>query len=199
MNTNGTPLLTKDELRRSIRTALRAMPAGQGAEWSAKIRLRLKEEDAWVPQAGGTVALFGGMASEPDVLPLLPWLWDRGVLTAFFSIDGEVMTPRLIRGEGDLRPGMLGVLEPDVKLCEEVPVIELDTVLLPGMAFSPVNGARLGRGKGHYDRVLAALPEGRGCIGVCFHLQLHESVPLEAHDRHVQAVVTEQGWLRIAD
>jgi 5-formyltetrahydrofolate cyclo-ligase len=197
MNTNGLPLQTKNELRRSIRAALRGLPPDRVAEWSAEIRLKLKESDAWVPPPGGTLALFGGMASEPDLLPLLPWLWDRGVCTAFFSITGEVMTPRHIRDQADLRPGALGVLEPDPATCPAVPVASLDTVLLPGMAFSPVNGARLGRGKGHYDRVLAALPQGSKCIGVCFHLQLHESVPLEAHDRHVQALVTERGWLRI--
>ena len=71
---NGTPALSKDELRRSMKTALRAVPSGQRAAWSSDIRLRLQTDPTWMPQPGGVVAMFGGMATEPDLLPLMTWL-----------------------------------------------------------------------------------------------------------------------------
>jgi len=182
-----------------MREALRAVPAAQREEWSATIRQWLTSEDSWVPRTGGVVGMFGGMATEPDLVPLIAWLADRGVRAAFFSIDDDKMTPHLVTSSADLRAGKMGVLEPVVPVCEALDVAELDVVLLPGVAFSGVNGARLGRGKGHYDRVLARFPLERLRIGVCFRLQLHDEVPLEAHDRHVQALVTEKGWWRIAD
>jgi 5-formyltetrahydrofolate cyclo-ligase len=199
MNTHGIPSLTKDVLRRSMRDALRAVPAAQREGWSATIRQWLTCEDSWVPRTGGVVGLFGGIATEPDLVPLIAWLADRGVRAAFFSINGEMMRPHLVTSPTDLHAGKMGVLEPVVSVCEPMDVEELDVVLLPGVAFSRVSGARLGRGKGHYDRVLERLPVETLRIGVCFHLQLHDEVPLEAHDRHVQALVTEQGWLRIVD
>jgi 5-formyltetrahydrofolate cyclo-ligase len=141
--------------------------------------------------------MFGGVSTEPDLVPLISWLAERRVRTAFFAISGEVMSPRLVRDEAHLQPGQLNVSEPDRALCEELEASDLDVMLIPGLAFSPVTGARLGRGKGHYDRVLETLPSGRLCVGVCFSLQLCDEVPLEPHDRHVHALVTEEGWLEI--
>ena len=199
MNTNPRPSLTKDELRRSMRTALRSVALEMRGEWSAKIMQRLIEDSSWVPNPGGVVALFGGIPTEPDILPLLPWLADRQVRTAFFAIAGDTMAPRLVDGHAHLHAGSMGVLEPDVARCEVIGEENLDVVLLPGMAFGSRNGARLGRGKGHYDRVLERVPAHALRIGICFHLQLHDAVPLEVHDRHVQAIVTEREWLRIPD
>jgi 5-formyltetrahydrofolate cyclo-ligase len=108
------------------------------------------------------------------------------------------MKPHRVTSVADLHAGKLGVMEPVLSACEAV-AGDLDVVLLPGMAFNRLNGARLGRGRGYYDRVLERLPPEKLRIGICFHLQLHEAVPLESHDRHVQAIVTEQGWLRIGD
>jgi 5-formyltetrahydrofolate cyclo-ligase len=182
-----------------MRDVLRAVPSETRAEWSAEIRRGMKDEDSWLPPAGGTLAMFGGMSSEPDLLPLLPWFTEHGVRAAFFVVAGEIMEPRVVRSASDLHGGQMGVLEPDISLCESVPLEKLDVVLLPGVAFNPQTGARLGRGKGHYDRVLDRLPHHCKRIGVCFHLALHQAVPLEAHDRHVQALVTEKGWRRVAD
>lgn len=46
----------------------------------------------------------------------------------------------------------------------------------------------MGRGKGYYDRYLA-LPELRAfCVGVCFAHQLVDALPVEPHDRAMNAV-----------
>jgi 5-formyltetrahydrofolate cyclo-ligase len=197
MNNENTSPSTKAVLRRAMQVALRAASPEHRATWSSDIRLRLQEEADWLPPAGGVVAMFGGIPSEPDLLPLLPWFAAREVTVAFFAIEGHVMRPRAVRSIADLRAGQLNVLEPDASVSEPLEVDQLDVVLLPGLAFHPSSGARLGRGKGHYDRVLARLSARSRCIGVCFHLQLQETVPLEPHDRHVQALVTERGWIRL--
>lgn len=189
--------MTKGELRRSMRESLRAVLPEQRAVWSARIVEHLMEEDSWVPPAGGVVAMFGGMNSEPDLLALLPWLAERRVLAAFFLIEDTLMVPHVVRSVADLHARQMGVLEPDATRCEALPLEELGAVLVPGLAFCRKNGLRLGRGKGYYDRVLAGLPEGSPRLGVCFDLQLQETVPSEAHDVPVQAIITEQGWLRM--
>ncbi len=63
-------------------------------------------------------------------------------------------------------------------------------MIVPGVAFTQA-GARLGRGKGFYDRWL----EGRGVfkLGVCFSAQVVEAVPREGHDVRMDGVVTEVG------
>ena len=67
----------------------------------------------------------------------------------------------------------------------------LDLVLVPGVAFD-LNGRRLGRGKGYYDRLLAEF-EGWTC-GVAFDQQVVEAVPSEPHDMRLTCLVTPTRW-----
>lgn len=60
--------------------------------------------------------------------------------------------------------------------------------LVPGVGFD-LNGARLGRGKGFYDRFL----ETRNVlkIGVAWSEQLVKGIPIEQHDAHMDFIITE--------
>ena len=98
---------------------------------------------------------------------------------------------------GDLTPGAHGILEPPDGAERPVRVEELDLVVVPGVAFTPA-GDRLGYGGGFYDRFLPTLAPGTPTVGLCFDLQLVESLPREPHDHRVSAVVTEKGVIRPA-
>jgi 5-formyltetrahydrofolate cyclo-ligase len=67
-------------------------------------------------------------------------------------------------------------------------------LLVPGVAFD-ARGGRLGRGGGAWDRALA---ESRGAFafGVGYEFQVVNAVPREAHDRSVDALLTERGARR---
>ena len=70
-------------------------------------------------------------------------------------------------------------------------------LLVPLVAFDRT-GARLGYGKGHFDRAIAAL-SARGAlvaIGLAFAAQERDRLPAEAHDRRLDVVVTETGTVR---
>jgi len=60
-------------------------------------------------------------------------------------------------------------------------------ILVPGLAFDS-SGRRLGRGRGYYDRFLAAHPDIYK-IGVCFDFQKVPEVPVDAYDVAVDVVV----------
>jgi 5-formyltetrahydrofolate cyclo-ligase len=77
-----------------------------------------------------------------------------------------------------------------------VPVDEVGIVLVPGLAFGP-DGARLGRGGGHYDRLLARLPGAVRRIGVTPMALVADGVPREAHDVPMHALATERGVLTL--
>lgn len=112
---------------------------------------------------------------------------------------GRLLLPRVrgrdlvfsaVRDLGTLRRSRLGVLEPS----EAEPALSLgprDVILVPGVAFDTA-GARLGRGMGFYDRALALHGERPFAVGVAFAFQVVERVPVLAHDRSVDAVVTER-------
>ena len=76
-------------------------------------------------------------------------------------------------------------------------VLAADVVLAPGLSVDG-GGTRLGQGGGCYDRVLARLAAaGRGDVPVVTLLHpgelLADPLPLEPHDRAVDAVVTADG------
>lgn len=83
-------------------------------------------------------------------------------------------------------------------LAPVVPPEAVDLFLVPGLAFTP-DGRRLGRGGGYYDRLLARRAIGSTAIGICFAVQLLESLPTEPHDQRVDAVITEHGITAATD
>ena len=68
-------------------------------------------------------------------------------------------------------------------------------VLVPGVAFDPRSGARLGRGGGFYDAYLAERPAALA-VGLAMECQLVGDLPVEPHDRPVGVLVTEARLIR---
>jgi 5-formyltetrahydrofolate cyclo-ligase len=95
-----------------------------------------------------------------------------------------------------LTPGAFGILEPPAG-CREVPVEEIEVLLVPGLAFDPA-GRRLGYGGGYYDEVAARLrAAGKGfLLGVGFDFQLIETCPAGPADVAIDCVVTEARVVR---
>jgi 5-formyltetrahydrofolate cyclo-ligase len=179
-----------------MRNRLAGLSANTLASCSESVVAHFLAADDW-PGGARVVTFFGGLAGEPNLLPLLPRLHSRGVRAAFLAIEGDQMRAHVVNSTADLVRGPHGVWIPRVECCPAVTVDEISVILTPGLAFSPVDGARLGRGAGFYDRLFAT----PGCtalrIGVCLDIQLTHPLPMEAHDEPMHALVTESGWVRI--
>jgi len=61
-------------------------------------------------------------------------------------------------------------------------------ILVPGLGFTE-EGHRLGRGHGHYDRLLQRFPKATK-IGICWHEQLVPQVPQDPWDQLVDRILT---------
>lgn len=85
----------------------------------------------------------------------------------------------------DLTPGPFGVLAPQ---CGAALAASPDLALVPGLAFSPVTGHRLGYGKGFFDRYLRSHPETMA-LGLAFEQQLVDSLPADEHDQPLDSLV----------
>ena len=74
------------------------------------------------------------------------------------------------------------------------PVVQPDLVLVPLIAIDS-HGARLGRGKGHYDRALTGLKKnGVRLIGVGWQSQrLVETIPADDWDVPLDAFASPEG------
>jgi 5-formyltetrahydrofolate cyclo-ligase len=81
------------------------------------------------------------------------------------------------------------ILGPTSKLSEVNPEVVPGVILIPGLAFTE-KGERLGRGKGFYDKYLNNYQGIK--IGICFSMQLVETLPVEKHDVNLDYIVTEK-------
>jgi len=170
-------------LRAEILTWLRQLPAEHRAEKSERLCSRLADHPAFYD---GLVLVFASLNTEPD----LTNLWNLGVPLVFPKVKGEELELWMAREPDDLAlRGSFGIREPDPARCQAVPLNAIDLILTPGLAFDRQTGARLGRGGGYYDRLLAQY--GGETIGICFREQVLDDLPVEKHDRRVGKIATD--------
>jgi 5-formyltetrahydrofolate cyclo-ligase len=167
----------KRALRATLRRRLRSLSEAARRAGSADVVSRLARH---VPPSGA-VAGFVALADEPDLGPIWQALAGRLVLP---RIEGDAL--RWCRASlADLVPGTFGLLEPPPG-APEVPARDVALWVVPGLGFDAAFG-RLGRGRGFYDRALAAR---RGpAIGVGFDVSEVPEVPREAHDVVLDGVI----------
>jgi len=105
------------------------------------------------------------------------------------SKTNQIIASELKDPDKDLEVGPYGIFQPSTRKLKEIPVGEIDLVIVPGVAFDE-NNNRLGRGKGYYDKFLKKMQSRTVTIGLCFDFQLIRNLPTEAHDLPVSCVVT---------
>lgn len=194
------PSATKTALRRALLERRRQLAPAAVAERSERLTRALTDHPAWTAARG--VAGFVGVGGEPDT---------RALLVAALASGKRLWLPRVLRDAGRLdfvavddlaclAPAAFGLLEPRACAGERTcmhPDDDVDLILVPGLAFDH-QGARLGFGKGYYDRALGPL-RARGAplrVGVCFGEFLgpaEGAIPMAPWDVPVHAVVTEDG------
>lgn len=177
----------KAELRRKMRVLRRNLPIEMQKAASEGVARRLFMMAKY--QNARTVMGYMAVRGELDVSQILEDVLSQGKRLCLprCGENGE-MTARLVGSFGELSRGMLDIPEP----AQDAPVVppeEIDLIITPGVAFD-AQCRRLGQGGGYYDRFL---PETRAVtVGVCHAFALIGSLPTEAHDRRMDAVVTPE-------
>ena len=141
-------------------------------------------------EAAHVVGLFAATGDEPATAHLHALLASRGLTLAYPRVMVDALVFAAVADLSELRPGYRGIAEPPPDAAP-VPLDQIDLLLVPGLGFAP-DGARLGQGGGHYDRLLAKPGLRALTVGLCFAVQLVPNLPREPHDRPVDRVVTER-------
>jgi len=186
------PAHAKPTLRARLRAELQAHSSASAASASAALCVRVRASPLW--QTARAVLLFFPLPSEPDISLLLDDALASGKLLALprFNATTNAYEPVQVRDLArELITGPFGVREPTAD-CPLAPMNRLDLALVPGLGFD-ARGHRLGRGKGHYDHLLAGFTGMK--IGVAFDFQIVTEVPAEPHDIVLDAVVTPTRWV----
>ncbi len=148
------------------------------------------------------VFLFASMEGEVDTYPMMIRALQEGKLVALPRIDGDqmqfhVLPPgsKAVQFEqfGELHP--YGFFQP----ASHLPVIHptnhlVNIMLVPGLGFD-LEGNRLGRGKGYYDRYIARFEQLLHTVGVCFEEQVFPDIPVSDEDKKIRALISDSGIL----
>lgn len=141
------------------------------------------------------VGAYWPIRSEVDPRRLMEALIARGQDVALSQILHPHLSWRLWQPGDVLIKGGFGVREPG----PDAPEVFPKALLVPLVAFDR-RGGRIGYGKGHFDRAIAALETQHPVltIGLAYAVQEIDEVPVEPHDRLLDVIITEAGLVRTA-
>lgn len=170
----------KRKQREMLRKYINGQPCGDSAVVVREVAAYLSEKATC-----GIVALFAALPGEVD-LSSLPGVIRR--IWVFPKVVGDDLVFHEVRNfPADLEKGAYGIMEPRDGL-REVGIGEVDVFLCPGLGFD-LQGGRIGRGKGFYDRMLARARPDALKVGVCFSHQLVDEIVMDAHDVRMDVVI----------
>lgn len=136
-------------------------------------------------KGNNVVGLYCAIKGEPNLFNLIT------------DTEMNYALPRIKEGEIEFvtyRPGITFETSIFNNIIQPKDGIKLvpDIVIVPGVAYSS-DGTRLGFGMGGYDKYFFAKHRSNIIkIGVCFHENLYERLPGEAHDVKMNYVITDK-------
>jgi 5-formyltetrahydrofolate cyclo-ligase len=164
----------KDQLSEAICAKFMAMPEYASAKtvmFYIDVRSEVRTRQA----------LPAALASGKKII--VPWCNDAGELELF-----------LLESMDELAIGMYKILEPKKELRalpeKQAKPEDLDLVMVPGVAFDR-RGARMGHGKGYYDKLLQHSRPTTPLVALAFECQLFAEIPVAGHDIFMDKIITE--------
>jgi 5-formyltetrahydrofolate cyclo-ligase len=182
-------------LKERLRGEVFARRDGLDKEFRHEAALRIADRALALPQLEDVTPVGGywPIRSEVDPRSLMEALIARGQDVALSQILHPHLSWRLWRPGDVLIKGGFGVREPG----PDAPEVFPKTLLVPLVAFDR-RGGRIGYGKGHFDRAIAALEAQHPVltIGLAYAVQEIDEVPVESHDRLLDVIITEAELIR---
>lgn len=181
---------------RDAKSALRATMLGRRTAIDPDVvraaSARLAERVTLLPEfkAAETVLTYLALPQEAQTERIIEcaWLAGKQVAVPAARLDREYV-PVWVKPGDAVATARFGVREPVVQVPAKPD--RFDLVIVPGVAFTG-SGARLGHGKGFYDRLLARLGARVRCkMGLCLDFQVVQAIPVTEWDVGMDVVVTE--------
>jgi len=185
---------SKSALRRQTLGELRQIDLLQRESLSGRARALLCAQPVWTQAQA--ILFYAARKDELDLWPLVPTALAGRKRVLFPRYQPELdayCACEIMDPSKDLLQGRYSIPEP-ASHCLPFALKSLDLLLVPGVAFDLL-GRRLGRGRGYYDKMLAA-PGGVRC-GVGFDQQIVSEIPVAPHDAHLNCILTPTRWLEL--
>jgi 5-formyltetrahydrofolate cyclo-ligase len=183
---------TKDEIRSTIAKALAELSDSEIIDKTNRIEKRLFEFANFLE--ANIVLLYINSDCEVNSLKIIEKCLNYKkivILPAFDTTKYEMKLMKIDNLDSDLTLGPRGILEPDPRRCNIVPIECIDIAIIPGVAFDE-KGGRIGSGDGYYDRLIPKLTITTRKVALTFEDQIVSQIQMETHDKHVDIIVTER-------
>ena len=183
----------KKALRARMRDELARLPPARRAQEEEIVTAAIQATPEW--RDARIVQVYRSVATEMSTVGLANAAWRAGKTVCFPRVtQWGGLELHAVGGWADFVPGATyGIPEPKA----DAPAIrarDVDLGIVPGLAFD-AKGGRLGRGGGHFDRLVPRLDRA---WGVAFDCQVVKAVPREGHDRPVDRVFHAAGLTPVA-
>ncbi len=185
---------TKDTLRKRMILLRECMTGSEREKASWYIQDSIFKLPEY--QNAEVIFAFAGYGSEVSTLNAVFKMINQGKQVALPRIiDEEEMRFYMVRKISDIRKNSLKIPEPE-EGCPEADM-RPDMILMPGVAFDQ-RFARLGYGRGYYDRYLTSRGYDRFVwkIALGFSCQVVKKVPSTDRDVKVDMIITEKRVIR---
>jgi 5-formyltetrahydrofolate cyclo-ligase len=187
----------KDAIRETYIAKRKQLSDGERAVKSAAIWEHLKKEPQFVKAKA--VLVYVETGSEAAMRPAILDMYAMGkrVILPYTNEDSSMGVAEITDLEKDIAMSGFGVYEPVREKRNNFFKSDLHFVICPAVAFD-IYGARLGRGRGCYDRFCKELKGTVPIFGIGFDCQVlgpDERIPFAYHDIVMDQMVTESGPL----
>lgn len=189
-----------DEEKKTIRAQicrLRAqMTREEIGQRSLEIWQRVLESDAY--RSCSVIYIYMSLPGEAETRTLIQRAWEDGKKVAVPKTDLEKRQLHFyeIRHFGQVKPGVMGILEPsEEEGARRAPDPDgAVLMIMPGVAFDR-RRSRIGYGGGFYDRYLELHPHLQ-TAAAAFDFQILDKVPAGEHDKKPDCIYTPSEVIR---
>ena len=179
--------MEKKEIRKLISDKKKQYSEERLKEISTEIMQKLEENVIF--KCSKTIMLYYSLPDEVYTHDFInKWYDKKNIVLPVISENN--ISLKLYRGKESMCKGAYNIEEPTGEYFTDI--TSLDMAIVPGIAFD-LDGNRLGRGKGFYDRFLSSINTFK--IGVCFDFQICKEIPTNNLDIPMDEIWTENGYI----
>lgn len=184
-------IAAKNEIRADMRARRAALSTDEREEKSRAASLALQKTEEY--KNAKSIMLYCPIGSEMDTAYIAEAAYSDQKCVLYPVTDGKSrkITPVRADAGAEFVRGGFKIPEPVGEVFEGA----IDLIVIPGVAFGR-DGTRLGYGKGCYDEFLKKTAATR--VGLCYDLQLTDTLPSDKHDEKMDMIVTENEIIKNA-
>ncbi len=183
--------MDKKQIRKQYKTKRDEVSGLAAKECSMRLSFHILRWKLY--QKAGRIYFYYPLGNEISLIQVITDALANGKRLAFPKVNGDQMRFYEINSLGQLSEGCFHVMEPRIEQGEFPKPADWEDALcfVPGVAFDKT-GARLGYGKGYYDRYFA---KKSGCrlAGCAYQCQVADALMADSWDIRMDYLITENG------